>query len=55
MWITEERAQSGPVFGSRGELHDHIQIPVKPDPLRRHRADQMRADNFTGVGLFFDT
>jgi Legume-like lectin family len=47
LWLTTERAQPGPVFGSKGEQHNR----VSSNQGRWKKS----SDHFTGLGIFLDT
>ena len=48
LWMTSERAQPGPVFGSKGKRH------TLPSPATQ--VDECKSsDYFTGIGIFLDT
>lgn len=49
LWLTTERAQPGPVFGSKGALND-----IGPPQVRLLIRSCM-LDKFKGLGVFIDT
>ena len=52
IWLSRERGLSGPVFGSVGEVHIPNSIPCHTN---LNLSNSSGADEFTGLGIFFDT